>query len=45
MDLTPYVDALRDQLAVSAEAGGEQARALAERLTVPWAYQPKGEFA
>src|ERR1700753_4214597 len=35
MDLTPYVDSLRDQLAVAAEAGGEQARALAERLTVP----------
>jgi hypothetical protein len=35
MDLTPYVDALREQLAVAAEAGGEQARELAERLTVP----------
>ncbi|HEX5400865.1 MAG TPA: hypothetical protein VFX16_01040 [Pseudonocardiaceae bacterium] len=35
MDLTPYVDSLRDQLAVSAEAGGVEARALAERLIVP----------
>jgi hypothetical protein len=35
MDLTPFVDSLRDQLAVAAEAGGEQARELAERLSVP----------
>jgi hypothetical protein len=35
MDLTPYVDALRDQLAVAAEAGGAEARALADRLTAP----------
>jgi len=34
MDLTPYVDALREELAVAAEAGGDEARALAERLTV-----------
>jgi hypothetical protein len=33
MDLTPYVDNLRRELAVAAEAGGEDARALAERLT------------
>lgn len=33
MDLTPYVDALRRELAVAAEAGGEDARALADRLT------------
>ncbi|MEU6164562.1 toxin-antitoxin system HicB family antitoxin [Streptomyces tanashiensis] len=35
MDLTPYVDTLRRELAVAAEAGGEQARELAERLTAP----------
>jgi hypothetical protein len=35
MDLTPYVDNLRRELAVAADAGGEDARALAERLTAP----------
>ena len=35
MDLTPYVDNLREKLAVAAEAGGDEARALAERLTAP----------
>jgi hypothetical protein len=35
MDLTPYVENLRSELAVAAEAGGEDARALAERLTAP----------
>lgn len=35
MDLTPYVDNLRAELAVAAEAAGEDARALAERLTGP----------
>lgn len=35
MDLTPYVDALRRELAAAAEAGGEDARVLAERLTAP----------
>ncbi len=35
MDLTPYVQSLRHELAVAAEAGGEDARALAERLTAP----------
>jgi hypothetical protein len=35
MDLTPYVENLRRDLAVAAEAGGEDARALAERLTAP----------
>lgn len=35
MDLAPYVDSLHRQLAVAAEAGGEEARALAERLTAP----------
>ncbi|MEV7804427.1 toxin-antitoxin system HicB family antitoxin [Microbispora sp. NPDC088329] len=33
MDLMPYVENLRRQLAVAAEAGGPDARALAERLT------------
>jgi hypothetical protein len=31
MDLTPYVDNLRRELAVAAEAGGDEARELAER--------------
>ncbi|MFF7256480.1 toxin-antitoxin system HicB family antitoxin [Streptomyces microflavus] len=35
MDLTPYVDSLRRELAVAAEAGGDEARALADRLTAP----------
>ncbi|MFC5664288.1 hypothetical protein ACFP3U_15005 [Kitasatospora misakiensis] len=35
MDLTPYVENLRRELAVAAEAGGEDARRLAERLTAP----------
>ncbi|MGW3912953.1 hypothetical protein ACWEBX_15725 [Streptomyces sp. NPDC005070] len=35
MDLTPYVDALRRELAVAAEAGGDEARQLAERVTAP----------
>jgi hypothetical protein len=35
MDLTPYVAKLSAELAVAAEAGGEDARALAERLTAP----------
>jgi hypothetical protein len=35
MDLTPYIDSLRRELAVAAEASGEEARALAERLTAP----------
>jgi hypothetical protein len=33
MDLTPYVDNVRREMAVAAEAGGEETRALAERLT------------
>ena len=32
MELSPYVEALRRELAVAAEAGGADARALAERL-------------
>ncbi|MEU1003135.1 hypothetical protein [Streptomyces tibetensis] len=35
MDLTPYVENLRRELAVAAEAGGDEARELAERLTAP----------
>lgn len=35
MDLTPYVDNLRRELATAAAAGGDEARALAERLTAP----------
>ena len=35
MDLTPYVEKLRGDLAVAADAAGEDARALAERLTAP----------
>lgn len=35
MDLTPYVEKLRTELAVAAETGGPEARALAERLTAP----------
>jgi HicB-like protein involved in pilus formation len=37
MDLTPYVDTVRRELAVAAETGGEDAIALAERLTAPLA--------
>jgi hypothetical protein len=37
MDLTPYVDNVRRELAVAAEAGGDEARVLAERLTAPLA--------
>ncbi|MGI5268057.1 hypothetical protein ACQEUU_02765 [Nonomuraea sp. CA-218870] len=32
MDLAPYVDSLRRELAVAAAAGGDEARALGERL-------------
>lgn len=35
MNLSMYVDSLRHQLAIAAEAGGDDARALAERLTAP----------
>jgi HicB family len=35
MDLTPYVETLRRELAAAAEAGGDDARALADRLTAP----------
>jgi len=35
MDLGIYVEGLQRQVAVAAEAGGDEARAVAERLTVP----------
>jgi len=35
MDLGVYVEGLQRQVAVAAEAGGTEARAVAERLTVP----------
>ena len=35
MELDRHIDALREQLAVAAEVGGEEARALAQRLTAP----------
>lgn len=35
MDLRPYVDTIHRQLVVAAEAGGDEARALAERLVAP----------
>ena len=35
MDLRQYIDNIQNQLAVAAEAGGEESRALAERLIGP----------
>src|ERR687895_2525197 len=35
MELSPYVENLRRELAVAAEAGGDEARAVAARLTAP----------
>src|SRR6478736_2497305 len=35
MELRPYIDALRHELAVTAAAGGDEARELADRLTAP----------
>src|SRR5689334_9552414 len=35
MELTPYVENLRQALAAAAEAGGDEALASAQRLTVP----------
>src|SRR4029079_16073606 len=35
MDIPPYAETLRRELVVAADAGGEDARALAERLTAP----------
>jgi hypothetical protein len=37
MDLTPYVETVRREMAVAAEAGGEEARMVAERLAAPLA--------
>ena len=37
MELSPFVDNLREQLAMAAAAGTEEARELAERLTAPLA--------
>jgi hypothetical protein len=35
MDLTPYIRDLRDQVATAAEAGGDEAGVLADRLMAP----------
>jgi hypothetical protein len=35
MDLTPYVDRVRQELLVAAEAAGDEGRAIAERLVAP----------
>jgi hypothetical protein len=35
VDLTPYVEQLRHELVTTADLGGDEARALAERLTAP----------
>src|SRR4051794_13019147 len=35
MDLQPYIDNIQRQVVVAAEAGGDDARALAERLLAP----------
>jgi hypothetical protein len=35
MDMSPYVENLRRELLLAGEAGGDDARALAERLTAP----------
>lgn len=35
MNLEPYIESIRRQLEVAAEAGGDDARALAERLVAP----------
>ena len=35
MDLTRYINELQHQLEIAAEAGGEEAHALADRLTAP----------
>lgn len=37
MDLTPFVDSLRRELAVAADTGGDDGVAVAERLTAPLA--------
>src|SRR4051794_5848569 len=35
MDLTRYVDELRDEILIAADAGGEEVRQVADRLLVP----------
>jgi HicB family len=35
MDLRPYIESIHQQLSETAEAGGDEARALAERLAAP----------
>lgn len=35
MELTPYIDELQRHLAIAAEAGGDDARVIAERLAAP----------
>jgi predicted transcriptional regulator len=35
MELTPYIDELQRHLALAAEAGGDEARVVAERLAAP----------
>jgi Ribbon-helix-helix protein, copG family len=35
MNLAPHVETLRRELVIAAEAGGDEARSLAERLTTP----------
>src|SRR5438105_14922547 len=35
MDLRQYIDGIQSQLTAAAEAGGDEARALAERLVAP----------
>ena len=35
MDLEPHIETVREQLALAAEAGGEETRAVAQRLTAP----------
>ncbi len=35
MELQPYIESIHQQVAVAAEAGGQESRALAERLLVP----------
>jgi len=35
MDIGPYVESIHHQLEIAAEAGGDEARALAERLAAP----------
>jgi hypothetical protein len=35
MDINPFIATLRQDLAVAAEAGGDEARSLSERLTGP----------